>query len=527
MILKKPESKQHPGPDPNLCATKEDSMPKQVILIMVDTQRQDMLSCYNPDTLETPCLDRLAAEGVRCNQAFTCQPVCGPARSAIFTGLYPHSNGVVANCTPLGATVKTAGEWLSAAGIVCGYTGKWHLDGGDYFGYGRCPAGYVPAYWYDMRCFLEELTPEERRLSRQDMSARDDDPREEDTYAHRCVDRAIRFVEEYRDRDFFYTLSLDEPHDPSVCPRRFFDLIRQKKYRFRKSPNYRASLRGKPSHHKVWARQFRGVSYETCCNQMEKLIACNRFCDYEIGRFLDAVRQAGIEPLIFYTSDHGEMALSHGLMGKGCAMYNEITKVPLLISGGGFGTGVSEVPVSHIDLLPTVMQHLGCHIPRMLQGKPLQQVLANPDTPHDIFIEFTRYETDHDGFMGYQPIRCICDGRYKLVINLLSSDELYDLQEDPYEKTNLIRDDAHAAVRNALHDRLLEHMNVTRDNERGYWWACRPWRRDKTPSFRNDGYTRQLIEEDFVQLDYSTGLPMEGATRIKQPSTEERAAKKK
>ena len=74
--------------------------------------------------------------------------------------------------------------------------------------------------------------------------------------------------------------------------------------------------------------------------------------------------------------------------------------------------------------------------------------------------------------MGFQPIRCIFDGRYKLVINLMTSDELYDLQEDPYEQENLILDKAYAKIRNNLHDRLIEQMNVTRDVFRGYYWHC-------------------------------------------------------
>ena len=118
-----------------------------------------MLSCYGlEEGMSTPNLDRLAAEGLRYNAAYTCQPVCGPARSAIFTGTFPHSNGMVTNCVPLGDNVKTLGQRLRDNGIHAAYTGKWHLDGGDYFGLGVCPDGWDPDYWYDMHNYLEELT---------------------------------------------------------------------------------------------------------------------------------------------------------------------------------------------------------------------------------------------------------------------------------------------------------------------------------------------------------------------------------
>jgi uncharacterized sulfatase len=117
--------------------------------------------------------------------------------------------------------------------------------------------------------------------------------------------------------------------------------------------------------------------------------------------------------------------------------------------------------------------------------------------------------------MGYQPIRCVFDGRYKLVINLLTDDELYDLETDPYEMNNCIDNPKYKKTRDGLHDRLLQHMNDTRDVYRGYYWRCRRWRKGEKPSFKDAGMTRQPEEEDYVQLDYATGLPMEKAVRNK------------
>lgn len=74
---------------------------KQVILFMTDTTRKDMLGCYGDSRMITPNLDRLAQEGIRYENAYSCQPVCGPARGAIFTGMFPHSNGVSTNSSLL------------------------------------------------------------------------------------------------------------------------------------------------------------------------------------------------------------------------------------------------------------------------------------------------------------------------------------------------------------------------------------------------------------------------------------------
>ncbi|MCL2320155.1 MAG: sulfatase-like hydrolase/transferase [Treponema sp.] len=73
---------------------------------MTDTTRKDMLGCYGDRRMKTPNLDKLAKEGIRFENTYTCQPVCSPARSALFTGLFPHSNGSAANSYPLRAKKK-------------------------------------------------------------------------------------------------------------------------------------------------------------------------------------------------------------------------------------------------------------------------------------------------------------------------------------------------------------------------------------------------------------------------------------
>ena len=105
----------------------------------------------------------------------------------------------------------------------------------------------------------------------------------------------------------------------------------------------------------------------------------------------------------------------------------------------------------------------------------------------------------------------------KLALHLTDTDEFYLTASDPYDLDNRINDPESAALRDAMHDELLDWMNRTRDPFRGYQWACRPWRGDKEPSWDVDGYTRQRENEpgEPRQLDYATGLTMETATRKK------------
>lgn len=491
-------------------------MNKQVVLIMVDTQAAELLSCYNDKATPTPNLDRIAHGGTVFTNAYCASPVCGPARSAIFTGMYPSSNGIYGNGMCLGQDIKTAGQRLSEKGLLCGYVGKWHLDGGDYYGKGICPEGYDKKYWYDMRNYLDELPDDDaRQHSRKNMSAMVfGDVVEEDTYAYRCAEKAIGFLEEHKDEDYFLTVSFDEPHDPSQCPKKYAKELKKSGFKFEDKPNTCAPLVDKPDIQTLWKNEFKIPWPIMKAGFAKGYLACNTFVDAQIGRVLDAIDKYCDAPTIIYTADHGDMMMAHGLMAKGAAMYNEITNVPLIIKGKDFAEKTVTTPVSHVDLLPTIMEYFGYAKSRMLEGESLYKLKGDHES-RDIFMEFFRYELELDGFLGCQPIRSIYDGRYKLNINLFSSDELYDMKQDPYELKNLIADEKMKEIRNDLHDRLLEHMNDTVDPFRGYPWAARPWRPDKVPSFHNDGYTRQRCEEDTQRYDYATGLPVKEEIRKK------------
>ena len=214
--------------------------------------------------------------------------------------------------------------------------------------------------------------------------------------------------------------------------------------------------------------------------------------DTLIGRVAEAAPE---NALLMYTSDHGDLLQSHCLFAKGPACYDAVARIPLIIrnpqgiKGGVYDRG----PVSHISICPTIMEYFDLPVPRVLQGESILNTTLDPDAsaPQYVFYEFTRFEQDHDFYGGFQPMRVCTDARYKLAINLMSEDELYDLEQDPYECCNLIHDPAYAKERDRLHDALIERMYVHRDPFRGWYWMNRPWRTDAPePSwFDRDGLT--------------------------------------
>jgi len=451
---------------------------RQAVFILTDTQGADVIGCYHPGVaLGTPHLDGLARSGVRFDAAYTCSPVCGPARSAIFTGLYPHSNGVLGNDMAPALNLPTIGQRLRDAGIATGFIGKWHLDGTDYFGDGRCPAGWDPKFWFDGRNYLDSLPDQTARdLSRQVLgpeAVAEHGITSEFTHAHRTVDRALEFIRRHRHQDFFLVVSIDEPHHPAICPEPFVSAFRDFKFPVRSA---RDDLTGKPRQQQEWAA-YQAREAELSSLKLPGFFGCNSYCDSQIGRVLDAVDSLTPEAMVTYTSDHGDMMGNHRLWGKGPVAYQEVTRVPFLVRLPGAATGVSSPgPVSHIDLVPTWLDYFGLPIPDLLQGTSLLTQVHDPKHPANdcAFIEFHRFEVDHDGYGAFFPIRCACDGSYKLAINLLDRDEFYDLTTDPCELHNRI--DEGGASRDHLFEQILDWMNRTRDPFRGPAWHRRPWR---------------------------------------------------
>jgi len=492
-------------------------MPCQAILFLAETQSAHFLGCHRGNSaLQTPHLDRLASEGILFEQAFTCSPVCGPARSAIFTGLFPHCNGVLGNDMAPHLNVPTLGQRLANAGVRAGYIGKWHLDGSDYFGDGRCPDGWDPAVWFDGRNYLESFaSDEERDRTRQILG-----PREvagfgitaEFTFARRIGDRAREFVARHKDEDFLLVIAPDEPHHPFICPEPFVSAFEDFRFPILNADD---SLEGKPLLQREWANFCAPAGERLIENgkpprlKHPRYFGCNSFLDHEVGRILQSINEHVPDALVIYTADHGDMFGSHRLYGKGPAMYQEITNVPFLVRWPGHAPDHQRCnsPLSHIDITPTLLDFFGRKIPDLLQGSSLLGRFRNPAAAAGpVFIEFNRFEVDHDGFGAFAPIRCVFDGRWKLAVNLLDTDELYDLCADPGETNNRIDDVACREVRFRLHARLMDWMNETRDPLRGPHWKRRSWQSAECSSWGGPTRPRPFDPEFYPgTLLYDTG----------------------
>jgi arylsulfatase A-like enzyme len=138
--------------------------------------------------------------------------------------------------------------------------------------------------------------------------------------------------------------------------------------------------------------------------------------------------------------------------------------------------------------LPTLLELSGTSLPPALEGQSLAPILHGEpaDDERAVFVEYHRFAAQGEANGGFNPMRAIVTRHHKLAVNLLDSDELYDLTADPTECRNLIDEPSLGALRDDLHDRLIDWQHAVRDPFRGPAWERRPWRQ-RPPRLQHDG----------------------------------------
>lgn len=455
-----------------------------ILMIVTDQERFDALGCNGSTVCETPNIDELALRGVRFDSAFTPTALCSPARGSLFTGLFPHSHGVLNNthdspaiAHELDHSHATTAKSLKAAGYRLGYVGKWHL--GRELGPGEHGFDDDRAIRYDVALAEVDrplINPHRVHIGHDSMVIAGVDPAsapESDTAQN--TDAAIDLLQTYAtlDEPFMLRVDYEGPHHPYMPPEPFAS--RYDPSTIEPWPNFIDDDPNKPAaHHRLFGQRGSvGMTWE----QWQPIIALYygfvTFIDSEIGRLLQTVTELGLtgDTIVIHTTDHGDMTGSHGgHFNKGPIMYEELYHVPLIIAdprSKSGGTTCSDL-VSTLDLMPTLVEMAGAEIPHT-HGNSLAGFLTEPganDPSRDaVFAEY------HGEEWGLYSQRMIRTKTAKYVYSPHGTDELYDLTADPHELENLIgRADA-SELLFALQTRLVQWMSDTDDPL--YGWARR------------------------------------------------------
>jgi arylsulfatase A-like enzyme/tetratricopeptide (TPR) repeat protein len=339
-----------------------------VLLVTIDTLRRDRLGAYGGGGGLTPALDRLAASGVRYARAYSHVPMTLPAHASILTGLTPRTHGIHINgASRLDDRVPTLATELKRGGYRTGaFVGAFVLD-----------ARYGLSRGFDE---YDDRYPQAEEAS------------------FKVVDRrAAEVVKAAGDwilqppagsTPWFAWVHLFDPHTPYDAPT---------EYRTGRAP-YDAEV---------------------------------AYTDAMLGQLLDRLRggHALDRTLILVTADHGESLGDHGETTHGLFAYDAALAVPLIVSGTGVGRAVVDVPVSHADILPTVVDLIGIAPPAAVDGV---SALALPGAERPIQIEALEANLTR----GWAPLTGVVSGDWKYLE--LPLPELYNLRADPGETSNLV-----------------------------------------------------------------------------------------
>ncbi len=448
-----------------------------IIFILSDDHRYDFMGFTGKvPWLETPVMDRLAAEGIHFSNAFVTTSLCSPSRASILTGLFSHTHQIVDNQAPMPDGLSFFPEYLQKAGYETAFFGKWHMgDQGD-----APQPGFD--HWESFRGQGEYYNPtlniNGKRIEYHDstyitdlltehaiewMNTRTGDQPFFIYLSHKAVHAmfkpAQRHAGEYENETIIYPPSWDEskgnpagknpgapyPSDEYYGPDRLPDWVRMQR------------------------ESWHGVDF-MYHGQMEFTTFFRRYCetlkavDESIGEIMDALNKDGYldNSVLFYMGDNGFSFGEHGLIDKR-HFYEESVKVPLLVWGPSVFSGnyTEDRLVQNIDIAPTILELAETEIPSQMQGMSFVPMLREETVVWRDRI-FYEYYWEYD-FPQTPTMHGVRTERYKLIRyhGIWDTNEFYDLQEDPDEMHNLIASPEHQEMIKELSASIYDWLETT------------------------------------------------------------------
>lgn len=442
---------------------------KNVILILADDHRHDFMGFTGKvPFLRTPGMDRIAREGAHLKNAFVTTALCSPSRASILTGQYTHHHGVVDNQSLISDTAVFFPKYLQDAGYQTAMVGKWHMGehtdapqpGFDYWASFRGQGTYFnPVINIDgtQKTFGDSayVTDVLTGLALDFLRGRDKGKPFFLYLSHKAVHAEFYPAPRHRDRYAKEPIQYPPTMFPPGHPRSTVDSTQ---YDYANVPNWVKAQRY--SWHGVDYMYHGAYDFETFYRRYcETLLAL----DESIAQVLQYLDKEKLweNTVVIYMGDNGFSFGEHGLIDKRHA-YEESWRVPMLAMGGGIPAGSAvDANVQNIDIGPTVLDLAGLSTPAQMDGKSFLPLLLGQKIPwrETIFYEYF-WERP---FPQTPTVHAVRTARYKYIRyhGIWDINELYDLQNDPNEMRNLIRDPAYARLSEDLRNQLFDWIEKT------------------------------------------------------------------
>ncbi len=452
-----------------------ESKQPDIVFVLVDDLRWDALGFLDHPYVETPHIDKLREQGANMQNAFVTTSICCPSRATFLTGTLASRHGVIDNESAEYDPDVTPPltKYLKEAGYKTAMIGKWHM------GYRADPRRYFD-FW---------LSFEGQGVYHDPIYNINGENIQHTGYTTDLLtDYTIEFIESQpKDQPYFAMLSHKAVHEPFEPAPRHFEAFGAETTT--PTPvSWTTDFSDKPDWQKRDAWRDVRWHYRTRDIEEEQLpdyippepwventsyvdqLRCLASVDDGIGRIIEALRKRGTldNTLIIFTSDNGYFHLEHRRWDKRLA-YEESIRIPMVVVYPGKIEGGSTVTqmISNADFAPTVLDYAGLNVPQQMQGASMKPLFEeeNPTWRDTFFYEYWK-----DLVHSIPTMTAVRTDRYKLVTypEIDDIDELYDLQEDPHELTNLVADPAYADVYADMQRRMAQQIAANQWQERNF-----------------------------------------------------------
>lgn len=489
-----------------------DNKRPNIVFILNDHQAFYGHETHGREGAKRPCFQKFAGNGVNFENAYCVSPMCGPARRSLLTGLYPHTHGQIHNENDPEFKDEVYLDSLFQGGYKNYYYGKWHAGPGcayDHHCEGLSETGYGNPYntkLYDEYLKKRGLPRAQHRVERvfrqDDYDRKNYFPKLEEGKLYQCedfwcgehaigvtvtpketheafflanmaCDKLEELAKQPQDEPFALRVDFWGPHQPFFPTQEFLDWYEPEK--IEEYPSFRNDLHDKPFTLKMEANRPLGdgenIIYPNPLpwSEWQKILAhCYAhisMLDAAGGMIVDKIKELGLDEntLIIWSTDHGDaIACQGGHFDKDSHMAQEVMRVPLAMNWKHVipaGQTKSEL-VFTCDIPATIMDAANVTFEKPIDGESLLPLAKGEPAK---WRSSLMCETYGHGYGVTIIGRMVTDGRYKYVCTEDGLDELYDLEKDPYEQTNLAVLSEYDALKSKMREMLEENQKMTKD----------------------------------------------------------------
>ncbi|MCP4208524.1 MAG: choline-sulfatase [Shimia sp.] len=426
-----------------------------ILIFMVDQLNGTLFPDGPAEWLHAPNLKKLAARSTRFQNAYTASPLCAPGRAAFMSGQLPSGTGVYDNAAEFASSIPTYAHHLRRAGYQTCLSGKMHFVGPDQL-HGFEERLTTDIYPPDFGWTPDYRKPGERiewwyhnmgSVTGAGVAEISNQMEYDDEVAYHATRKVYDLARGQDARPWCLTVSFTHPHDPYVARKKYWDLYEDCDHLLPEVGAIPYEEQDAHSRRIFDANDWRSfdITEEDIRRSRRAYFANISYLDDKIGEVMEALEATRQEAVILFVSDHGDMLGERGLWFK-MSFYEGSSRVPMMVTAPNMKPGLVTTPVSNIDVCPTLCELAGVSMEEVMPWTTGESLVhlgqgGQRDTP--VAMEYAAEAS-------YAPMVSLRYGKWKYNRCALDPDQLFDLEADPHEMTNLAEEPAHLGTVQSL-----------------------------------------------------------------------------